>query len=70
MLINSFIINQLLKGQQLKAAIIPNAPVAHKGPLRAGLTPGAAMPRLAVQAVFTISTYYLIPVTVCCRCRV
>ena len=46
MLINSFIINQLLNGQQLKAAIIPNAPVAHKGPLRAGLGLGLAIPRL------------------------
>jgi hypothetical protein len=70
MLINSFIINQLLKVQQLKAAIIPNASVAHKGPLRAGLALALAMPRLPVPTVFTISTDYLIPITVCCRCRV
>ena len=70
MLINSFIINQLLKGQQLKAAIIPNAPAVHKGPLRAGLAADLAMPRRLVPDVFTISTDYLIPITVCCRCRV
>jgi hypothetical protein len=46
MLINLFIINQLLKDQQLKAAIIPNAPVAHKGPLPVGVDRRLAMARL------------------------